>query len=78
MLPLGRKISSMVGRVDYVRVAVEGDRAVPISASGASILSSTVGAAGFVIIPRDREGVPEGGNVEVFLYDEGSLEGRSS
>jgi molybdopterin molybdotransferase len=70
ILPLGRKISSMAGRVDYVRVRIESGRAVPIATSGASILSSTVKAAGFVIVPREREGVPEGGEVEVFLYDD--------
>jgi molybdopterin molybdotransferase len=68
-MPLARKISSMVGRVDYVRVAIENGRVVPISTSGASILSSTVRADGFVIVPREREGVPEGADVVVLLYD---------
>ncbi len=68
-LPLARKISSLVGRVDYVRVALERGRVVPIATSGASILSSTVRAAGFVVVPRDREGMPEGADVEVLLYD---------
>jgi len=67
-LPLARKISSMVGRVDYVRVAIENGRVVPIATSGASILSSTVRADGFVLVPRDREGMPEGADVEVLLY----------
>jgi molybdopterin molybdotransferase len=69
-LPLGRKISSMVGRVDYVRVAIERGRVVPLATSGASILSSTVRAAGCVIVPRDGEGMPEGALVEVRLYDD--------
>jgi molybdopterin molybdotransferase len=69
-LPLARKISSAVGRVDYVRVAIESDRVVPISTSGASILSSTVRAAGAVIVPRGCEGMAEGEAVEVLLYDE--------
>ncbi len=69
-LPLARKIVSAVGRTDYVRVAVEAERAVPIATSGASILSSTVRAAGCVIVPRDQEGMPEGDSVEVLLYDE--------
>lgn len=68
-LPLGRKIASAVGRVDYVRVAIEEGRAVPLATSGASILSSTVRAAGCVIVPRGREGMPEGEAVEVLLYD---------
>jgi len=68
-MPLGRKISSQVGRTDYVRVTVESGRALPISTSGASILSSTVRATGAVIVPRDLEGMPEGAEVEVRLYD---------
>ncbi len=69
-LPLARKISSQVGRTDYVRVAIEDGRVVPIATAGASILSSTVRAAGAVIVPRALEGMPEGAEVEVFLYDE--------
>jgi len=69
-LPLARKLSSAIGRVDYVRVAIEAGRVVPVSTSGASILSSTVRAAGAVIVPRGLEGVPEGAEVEVLLYDD--------
>jgi molybdopterin molybdotransferase len=69
-LPLARKISSAVGRTDYVRVAIEAGRVVPIATSGASILSSTVRADGCVIVPRELEGMPEGALVEVRLYDE--------
>ncbi len=69
-LPLARKISSAIGRTDYVRVAIEKGRVVPIATSGASILSSTVRAAGCVIVPREREGMPEGAEVEVRLYDD--------
>jgi molybdopterin molybdotransferase len=69
-LPLARKIASQVGRVDYVRVAIEAGRVVPIATSGASILSSTVRADGCVLVPRSLEGMPEGAEVEVLLYDE--------
>jgi molybdopterin molybdotransferase len=69
-LPLARKISSAIGRTDYVRVAIERGCAVPIATSGASILSSTVRAAGCVIVSREHEGMPEGAEVEVLLYDE--------
>jgi molybdopterin molybdotransferase len=73
-LPLARKISSAIGRVDYVRVAVEDGQVVPIATSGASILSSTVRAAGAVIVPRGLEGMPDGAEVEVLLYDSESVE----
>ncbi len=69
-LPLARKIASAVGRTDYVRVAVEDGYVVPLATSGASILSSTVRASGCVIVPRELEGMPEGAEVEVRLYDE--------
>jgi len=69
-LPLARKIGSQIGRVDYVRVAIEQGAVVPLATSGASILSSTVRAAGAVIVPRGLEGLPEGAEVEVLLYDE--------
>jgi molybdopterin molybdotransferase len=70
MVPLARKIASEVGRTDYVRVAIEDGRAVPLATSGASILSSTVRAAGAVVVPRELEGMPEGEVVEIFLYDD--------
>lgn len=63
------KIVSQAGRVDYVRVRVDGDRVFPIATSGASILSSTTRADGVVIVPGDEEAVVEGAVVEVLLYD---------
>ena len=55
-VPLASKLVSAVGRVDYARVKVENGRATPIAVSGASILSTTVVADGFVLVDRDREG----------------------
>jgi molybdopterin molybdotransferase len=68
-LPLASKIVSAVGRVDYVRVGVAGDLVHPIAVSGASILSTTVKADGFVLVDRDQEGFAPGESVEVWLYD---------
>jgi molybdopterin molybdotransferase len=68
-LPLASKIVSAVGRVDYVRVGVAGDLVQPIAVSGASILSTTVKADGFVLVDRDREGFAPGESVDVWLYD---------
>jgi molybdopterin molybdotransferase len=68
-LPLARKIVSAVGRVDYVRVSVHDGEVEPLAISGASILSSTTRADGFVLVPRDSEGQAAGEMVEVFLYD---------
>jgi molybdopterin molybdotransferase len=66
---LARKLVSQVGRVDYARVRITGGEAEPLAISGASILSSTTVAGGFVVVPADSEGYPAGAEVEVFLYD---------
>ncbi len=69
LLPLSRKIASAVGRVDYVRVQIRNGQVEPLATSGASILSSTTRADGFVLVLRDSEGQGPGETVEVFLYD---------
>ena len=68
-MPLAAKIVSAIGRVDYARVKIENGLATPIAVSGASILSTTVNADGFVLVDRDREGHAPGELVEVWLYD---------
>lgn len=68
-LPLSGKIVSAVGRVDYVRVRIADDQVEPLAVSGASLLSTTVVADGFVLVERDREGHGPGEQVDVFLYD---------
>jgi molybdopterin molybdotransferase len=68
-LPLAAKISSAVGRVDYVRVRVRDGQAEPLAVSGAALLSTTTAADGFVLVPRDAEGHPPGGVVTAYLYD---------
>jgi molybdopterin molybdotransferase len=68
-LPLRRKLVSQVGRVDYARVCVVGGQVEPVAISGASQLTSTTRADGFVIVPEDSEGYAPGSEVEVQLYD---------
>jgi molybdopterin molybdotransferase len=65
---LRRKISSPIGRLDYARVQLDGGGVEPIAVGGASILSSTTRADGFVIVPADSEGWAAGADVEVWLY----------
>jgi molybdopterin molybdotransferase len=65
---LTRKISSPIGRLDYARVKLIDGGAEPVSVSGASILSSTTRADGFVIVEDDSEGFPAGAVVDVWLY----------
>jgi molybdopterin molybdotransferase len=68
-LPLARKLVSVVGRVDYARVRLVNDTVEPLAISGASVLSSTSRADGFVVVPADSEGFPEGTQVQTWLYD---------
>jgi molybdopterin molybdotransferase len=65
---LARKISSPIGRLDYARVLVAGGVVEPLAVGGASMLSSTTRADGFVIVPDDSEGFAPGTEVEVWLY----------
>lgn len=65
---LTRKLSSPIGRLDYARVRLDGDRVEPVAVSGASVLSSTTRADGFVVVSDDSEGFAAGAEVEVWLY----------
>ena len=68
-LPLQRKLVSVVGRLDYARVQVVDQQVEPVAVGGASVLSSTSRADGFVVIPDDSEGYPAGAAVDVLLYE---------
>ncbi len=67
--PLLHKLVSAVGRVDYVRVKLTEDTVEPLAVSGASILSNTTRADGFVLVPADLEGYSAGTTVTMWLYD---------
>jgi len=69
VLPLRRKLVSAVGRVDYARVVILDGGVEPIAVSGASLLSSTTQADGFVIVAADSEGFGPGETVDVMCYD---------
>ncbi len=66
---LARRITSALGREDYVRVLLGENGAEPVMSRGASILSSTTRADGFVLVPRDLEGHAEGRDVDVYRYE---------
>jgi molybdopterin molybdotransferase len=66
---VGRKIVSAIGRVDYCRVRLTDGEIEPLALSGASILSSTTRADGFVIVPAESEGYAPGTTVTVHLYE---------
>ena len=70
IVKLATKISSEIGRIEYVRLRIENERAFIIAAGGASILSSTTQADGFLLTEEDSEGFAKGEQVLVWLYDE--------
>jgi molybdopterin molybdotransferase len=49
-------------------VKIDGDLVEPLAVGGASILSSTTRADGFVIVGDDSEGFAAGSDVKVWLY----------
>jgi molybdopterin molybdotransferase len=65
---LNRKISSPIGRLDYARVKIADGLVEPLAVAGASLLSSTTRADGFVVVGDDSEGFAAGAGVEVWLY----------
>jgi molybdopterin molybdotransferase len=70
LVKLATKISSQIGRTEYVRLRIENERAFFIAAGGASILSSTTQADAFLLTEEESEGFAEGDEVRVWLYDE--------
>jgi molybdopterin molybdotransferase len=50
-------------------VKLERGRAVLLATSGASVLSSTTQADGFVAVEQDSEGFAAGDTVDVWMYD---------
>jgi molybdopterin molybdotransferase len=66
--PLARKISSPIGRLDYVRVRIVDGRVEPLATGSASVLSSTTRADGFVVVAADSEGFAADADVKVWLY----------
>ena len=67
---LDRKIRSEPGVRTFVRVSLDGDEdgeltATPTRAGGSGVLSSVALADGWVVVPEEREGIPEGETVTV-------------
>lgn len=68
-LPVVAAITSATGRVDYVRVTRDERGVSAVAHGGASNLSGTVTAAGFVLVPADRDALAPGEPADVWLYD---------
>jgi molybdopterin molybdotransferase len=68
--PVAAPIKSIIGRVEYARVTVGPNGVAPVPMTGASVLSSTVIADGFVLVPPERANYQPGEHVDVYLYDD--------
>ena len=67
---LKQKIVSAIGRTEFVRVQIDEDFNIgKLRVSGASILTSTTRADGFLVIDDGVEGYPEGTEVEIYHYE---------
>jgi molybdopterin molybdotransferase len=65
---LVKKVASVIGRTDFVRVRFTAPGQVePVRPGGASALTSLTRADGIVTVPRELEGLEEGSEVEVEL-----------
>ena len=62
------RVSSQLGRYEFVKVWYENGRAKPIKKRGSGLISSLVQSNGYVAIPENSEGYLEGEEVEVILY----------
>jgi len=65
---LSRKITSQIGRIDFVRVMFKNGLVNPIRVSGSGILSTLVRANGYVIVDKNHEGYEKGEKVDVYLF----------
>ena len=74
MAKMKRKITTTLGRMNFVRVRVTRVKdefvAEPISARGSSLFSTMTSSNGYVIVPEDQEGLAEEDVVAVHVFDE--------
>jgi molybdopterin molybdotransferase len=64
-----RKVASSLGRTDYVRAKIDGDIVHPLKIEGAGIIRSMVESDCYIIIEENVEGINEGEDCDVLLYD---------
>ncbi|MFW6005956.1 MAG: gephyrin-like molybdotransferase Glp [Candidatus Bipolaricaulota bacterium] len=65
---VAKKIHSTLGRLSLVRVTVTEGKAYPIRVSGSGVLSSVTRSDGFVLIPKDSEGLATGKETELHYW----------
>jgi molybdopterin molybdotransferase len=70
---LTRRVSTSLGRLNFVRVRVLQIKnefyAEPVSSKGSNLISTMTKANGFAIVPKNREGIDKNEEVLVSLFD---------
>ncbi len=64
-----RKIASTLGRTDYVRAKTDGALVNPLKIEGSGIIRSMVESDCYILIEENVEGINEGEDSDVILYD---------
>ena len=65
----GKKIASSLGRTDYIRAKTHGEHVSPIKISGSGIMRSMVESDSYVLIEENLEGIEDGEDCKVVMYD---------
>jgi molybdopterin molybdotransferase len=64
-----RKIPSTLGRNDYIRARSTGEKVIPLNIKGSTMIRSMVGSNCYIVIEENLEGIAEGEECDVLLYD---------
>lgn len=64
-----RKVASTLGRTDYVRAKTDGNHVCPLKIDGSGIIRSMVESNCYILIEENVEGINEGEECDVLLYD---------
>lgn len=64
-----RKITSTLGRTDYIRAKTHGNNAHPLKIKGSGIIRSMVESNSYIIIEENVEGIGKGEECNVLTYD---------
>lgn len=64
-----RKIASTLGRTEYIRAKADNETVKPLKIKGSGIIRSMIESNCYVVIEENLEGVEEGEECEVLLYD---------
>lgn len=64
-----KKIPSSLGRTDYIRAKTDGTMVRPLKIKGSGIIRSMVESDSYILIDENLEGIDEGTECKVILYD---------